>query len=305
MLLQTPVELPPRGPQLSPQSSVLLLGSCFAAHIGERLSAALNAEAPAPLRCASNPFGVLYNPRSICQALRLLMMPQAEMQQHIEASLFRGRDGGWHSWLFSTLFSATSREETLLRTMQSATSARSLLSNPDLCIILTFGTDHHYALAARHGCIVANCHKEHPDTFIEQTDAVAALQALLVATLQEMAEHFPHARFILTVSPYRYRKYGFHTSMVGKARLLLMCEAAQAALPQCVSYFPAYEILNDELRDYRFYQPDMLHPSAQAVDYIAARFEEWCFLPALTALAAERRKAMRSAKHREILQPSE
>lgn len=305
MLLQTPVELPPRGPQLSPQSGVLLLGSCFAAHIGERLAVALNGEAPDSLRCVSNPFGVLYNPRSICQALRLLAMPLAEMQQHLEASLFRGRDGLWHSWLFSTLFSATTREETLLRTMQSATSARALLSSPDLCIILTFGTDHHYALAARHGYIVANCHKEHPDTFVEQTDAVATLQRLLVASLQKMAAQFPSARFILTVSPYRYRKYGFHTSMVGKARLILMCEAAVAALPQCVNYFPAYEILNDELRDYRFYQPDMLHPSAQAVEYIAARFEEWCFLPALTALAAERRRAMRRAMHREMLPASE
>lgn len=301
MQLQTPVDLPLRAPRLSPGTPVLLLGSCFAAHIGERLSAVLNTDASASDRCSANPFGVLYNPRSICQALHLLAAPHEEMLQRISESLFQGRDGIWHSWLFSTLFSGSTREEAFQRMVQSANAARCLTASASPIIILTFGTDHHYALAKHPDMVVANCHKELPDTFIEKTDDAGSLQTLLATTLTHLHDRCPSVSFILTVSPYRYRKYGFHASMLGKARLLLMCEKAMSTWPDATYYFPAYEIMNDELRDYRFYRPDMLHPSEQAVEYIAERFEGWCFTTEMKAIAEERRRAMRRMAHRSIV----
>ena len=169
--------------------------------------------------------------------------------------------------------------------------------------VFTLGTNRVYILNET-GEIVDNCQKRPQRLFTERSLSVDECAAYLREAIARLRNRRPDVRVILTVSPIRYAKYGFHGSAVSKATLLLAADEVARQTDACV-YFPAYEIVCDELRDYRFYQPDMLHPSAQAVDYIAARFEEWCFLPALTALAAERRKAMRSAKHREILQPSE
>lgn len=303
MLFRTPVDLPSPSPTISAETPVVLLGSCFAVHIGERLTVGLGAG-----HCCANPCGVLYNPRSIFGALRLLLATDAERQQRLGASLFKGRDGLWHSWLFSTHFSHPTASGALQLMAESVAKARQLLlpaagtaaGRPPV-LVLTFGTDHHYRLADGTGeTVVANCHKEPAARFEERTDSVETLTALFEQTFAELSASVPDVQVVLTVSPYRYRKYGFHQSQLSKARLLLLCDAACKAHPESVHYFPAYEILNDELRDYRFYDADMLHPSPQAVEYIAARFEEWCFDAALVPAAEERRRAYRRAQHRPI-----
>lgn len=303
MLFRTPVELPAQSPALSADTSVVLLGSCFAIHMGERLTIDLGTT-----RCCANPFGVLYNPRSIFGALKLLLAPAEDAENCLRDALFEGRDGLWHSWLFSTHFSHNTAEGALQRMRGSVENARRLLlgngnrtcEKPPM-LILTFGTDHHYRLTDSDGLrVVANCHKELPARFSEHTDDMNALTALFEDVFDSLQERIPGLQTVLTVSPYRYKKYGFHPSQLSKARLLLLCDAACKTHPEHVHYFPAYEILNDELRDYRFYDADMLHPSPQAVDYIAARFEEWCFDNALLPLAEERRKAHKRAQHRRI-----
>ena len=109
----------------------------------------------------------------------------------------------------------------------------------------------------------------------------------------------PDLHIVWTVSPYRYAKYGLHASQLSKARLLLAVEAVCAADERSV-YFPAYEILLDELRDYRFYARDLLHPSDIAVDLIAGRFADWCFSPALRRFATERARLLRAHHHRPL-----
>lgn len=152
--------------------------------------------------------------------------------------------------------------------------------------VITLGTNHVYREIAT-GEIVDNCQKRPQNLFQEEILSVEecythlkhAIDILLPCPERgkERAIGSGKGAVILTISPIRYRKYGYHESQLSKATLLLAADRLVKEYPGQVSYFPAYEIVNDELRDYRFYQPDMLHPSQQAVDYIYERFAETWF----------------------------
>ena len=143
---------------------------------------------------------------------------------------------------------------------------------------LTLGTNHVYILKETNE-IVDNCEKRPQSLFIEKELTVDECADYLQQSINLLRQHNPDIRIVITVSPIRYRKYGYHGSQLSKATLLL---AVQKVIDNCqlstvnyqLNYFPAYEIINDELRDYRFYAEDMLHPSAQAVEYIWQRFSE-------------------------------
>ena len=133
---------------------------------------------------------------------------------------------------------------------------------------LTLGTNHVYRLKET-GEIVDNCEKRPQSLFTEEELTVDECAAYLLKAIAILRKRNPEVKVVLTVSPIRYRKYGYHGSQLSKATLLLATRQVAGA-----SYFPAYEIVNDELRDYRFYAEDMLHPSAQAVEYIWQRLSE-------------------------------
>lgn len=147
--------------------------------------------------------------------------------------------------------------------------------------VLTLGTNHIYRLKET-GEIVDNCQKRPSRLFQEEKLSVEQCADFLTDSLKLLKEKFPHVRVLLTVSPIRYAKYGYHESQLSKSTLLLAIE--QVLLQQkvecpsfAVDYFPAYELVNDDLRDYRFYANDMLHPSEQAVDYIWERLVDAYF----------------------------
>ena len=140
-------------------------------------------------------------------------------------------------------------------------------------VFLTLGTNHVYRLKET-GEIVDNCQKRPASLFQEEKLTVDECAAWLGQAVDILRQRNPQVHVVLTVSPIRYRKYDYHESMLSKATLLLAADRLKA---QQVDYFPAYEIFMDELRDYRFYAPDMLHPSAQAVDYIWERLIEAYF----------------------------
>ena len=142
---------------------------------------------------------------------------------------------------------------------------------------LTLGTNHVYRLKST-GEIVDNCQKRPQALFQEETLTVDECLGYLSQTMEELLRRNSQAVMVVTVSPIRYAKYGYHGSQLSKAVLQLATDGLCRRYP-CVSYFPAYEIVVDELRDYRFYQPDMLHPSLQAVEYIWERFSESYFSP--------------------------
>jgi hypothetical protein len=208
-----------------------------------------------------NPFGVQFNPLSILQVLT--------QDPTCKSLYFEDEDQRWHCWLLDSHFSATSREAC----KSAFLSARGRLFswNPDT-LVLTLGTNHYYERADTK-LIVGNCHKRPQTEFVEKQMSLTQC----IATLETICQLFQRSRIILTLSPYRYAKYGFHENQLAKATLLMAIDAVQQKFPEQVFYFPAYEILLDELRDYRFYGPDMLHPSEQAVDYIWERFSDRWF----------------------------
>ncbi|MBR0263230.1 MAG: GSCFA domain-containing protein [Prevotella sp.] len=141
-------------------------------------------------------------------------------------------------------------------------------------VFLTLGTNHVYRLKET-GEIVDNCQKRPASLFTEEELTVDQCADYLQKAIELLREKNPDVHIVLTVSPIRYRKYGYHGSQLSKATLLLAVNKLFTShFSLFTSYFPAYEIVNDELRDYRFYQNDMLHPSSQAVEYIWQRFSE-------------------------------
>ena len=151
--------------------------------------------------------------------------------------------------------------------------------------VFTLGTNRVYILNET-GEIVDNCQKRPQRLFTERSLSVDECADYLKEAIARLRNRRPDVRVILTVSPIRYAKYGFHGSAVSKATLLLAADEVARQTDACV-YFPAYEIVCDELRDYRFYAPDMLHPSQQAVDYIWERFADTFFSSKTMAFMSE------------------
>lgn len=147
---------------------------------------------------------------------------------------------------------------------------------PPEVAVLTLGTNHVYILKET-GEIVDNCRKRPQRLFREELLTVDVCLDYLSRAVETLLSRNPDVRVVVTVSPIRYAKYGFHGSALSKAVLLLAADRLVSDYPDVVEYFPAYEIVNDELRDYRFYAEDMLHPSQQAVAYIWERFAEAFF----------------------------
>jgi hypothetical protein len=181
-------------------------------------------------------------------------------------------------------------------------------------VFFTLGTNHVYRLKET-GEIVDNCEKRPQSLFTEDELTVDACADYLQKAIAILRQKNPEVRIVLTVSPIRYRKYGYHGSQLSKATLLLAIEklftvdyydgleglASKSTVnckPSTVNYFPAYEIVNDELRDYRFYAPDMLHPSQQAVEYIWERLVDACFSPAAKEYLNEWRPLKQALSHR-------
>jgi hypothetical protein len=239
---------------------ILLLGSCFAENMGERLS-------ENKFKADVNPFGILYNPASIASAVRALIRPE----RYTEDGLFE-KDGVYHSFDHHSRFSSLSKEEALeninLRLHDSANGLTQATR-----MVVTFGSAYMYVLKSD-GRIVANCHKLPDGLFERRMLSVEEIAEEWTALLYSLWEHNPKIRILLTVSPVRHWKDGAHGNQLSKAVLLLAADRLCRLFPEQISYFPAYEIMMDELRDYRFYADDMLHPSSRAIDCIWECFAE-------------------------------
>lgn len=164
-------------------------------------------------------------------------------------------------------------------------------------VVITLGTNHVYILRET-GEIVDNCQKRPQRLFREETLTVEACTGYLAQAVDLLLDRCADTQVVLTVSPIRYAKYGFHGSQLSKATLLLAADRLVQMKPEHVTYFPAYEIVNDELRDYRFYAADMIHPSEQAVNYIWERFSDVFFSDATKRFLEEWRPIKEALNHR-------
>jgi hypothetical protein len=175
--------------------------------------------------------------------------------------------GLWFSWDFSTLFSSPRREEAERRTAEGMVALKERVADSG-ALLVTFGTAWIYEL--EDGMVVANCHKRPAKMFRRRLMGVDEITGLWSPLIERLKALNPGIKIIFTVSPVRHLADGFAGNLRSKARLILACEEL-SRLPGC-DYFPAYEILTDDLRDYRFYADDLLHPTEFAADYIMEKF---------------------------------
>ena len=240
MKLYTSVDIAPSARQIGYGDKILLLGSCFADNMGAKFSEHY-------FQATVNPVGTLYNPASIAAAIT--NVGNSQLVEH---------NGLWHSMMHHGAFSGKDKEQLIARCEQSrALLQRALLEAST--VVVTFGTAWVYEME---GQVVANCHKLPANRFTRRCLTVDEI----VEMWQPIVASMPDKHWIFTVSPIRHVKDGLHANQISKAILL------QAVDQLGQSYFPSYEIMMDELRDYRFYAEDMVHPSAVAVEYIWQRF---------------------------------
>ena len=260
--------IPARGGTIDPGKPTVLLGSCFADNLGERIR-----------RCmweAENPAGTLFNPLSISSAIEVMLMAtgrtggaqtEAERLRRFEESLFE-RDGIWLSWLFNSKLHGGSKEEICREFLERSRRLDTLLGKGEV-LFVTFGTAWCYWL--ENDYLVANCHKQPARLFERRRLTQKEIVDKWRGTLDLLQSLYPGLRIVFTVSPVRHLKDGFEGNKRSKALLLLaveeLCESSEA------EYFPAYEIVNDDLRDYRFYASDLVHPSEEAVEYLWEIFQ--------------------------------
>lgn len=291
MNLYTPVEAVSGLPLLSQADNLLLMGSCFASEMGQRL-------VDAKFRCDVNPYGVLYNPLSISAALREVMAGKC----YDEGDLFLFH-GLWHSTMHHGCFSSESAEEALAGINSRLKDARERLERLD-CLLITFGTAWVYEDKAT-GRVVGNCHKRPEACFTRRRLSVDEVVNDYRALLSELLARCPRLKVLFTVSPIRHVRDGLHANQLSKATLLLAVEQLQATFPEHVFYFPAYELLMDELRDYRFYAEDMVHPSEVAVRYVWERFSRSCLSQEALRIMEESENIRKMLSHKPFHPDSE
>jgi len=259
MKLLTEVSLPDYPFTLDHQSRVLMMGSCFTENIGHLMERYLF-----PVNI--NPFGVTYNPLSVKKGLEALMFKDAYREEDLE----RHKDL-WFSFDHSTLFSSPDQVKALESINRSFQEAKKCLKEADY-LILTWGTSWVFKHRAS-GNVVCNCHKIPAAEFVRSrlssSEIITAYEDLLPAVF----DFNNKLKILYTVSPVRHWKDGAHGNQLSKASLLLAGDALESKFPGKLFYFPSYEILMDELRDYRFYAEDMLHTNAQSTKYIWEKFQ--------------------------------
>jgi hypothetical protein len=278
-------------------TGIVSLGSCFSDEIGRRLS-------DGGFHIEQNPFGTLYNPSSIASALHRMMYDiEIGMDDLVE------HEGLWHSWHHHGSFSRVTKEECLEACNSRLHQAHQALKEARL-LMITFGSAWIYE---REGHVVANCHKLPQEHFVRRMLTVDDIVTLWRPLLEELRACYPHLHVLFTVSPIRHVGDGMHGNQLSKSTLLLAIDAlVDKEMPSTrrkkgvkveepeksvTIYFPSYEIVLDELRDYRFYDPDMVHPSDLAVDVVWDRFQRVTMVPAVRDQAHFNAKQKKRERH--------
>lgn len=267
MKLQTIVDIKPSEWKIGYEDKILMVGSCFSDEIGEQMKQRY-------LNVSCNPFGTLYNPLSIAQALTMTEVPP--LVEH---------DGLWHSMAHHGNYSRADKTEAEQAVRTSIAAMQQALQEATV-VIVTFGTAWVYE---KDGEIVGNCHKLPENCFVRRRLSVDEI----VETWRPLLERYPDKHWLFTVSPIRHIRDGLHENQLSKATLL-------QAVEELGDYFPSYEIMLDELRDYRFYADDLVHPSSLAVNYIWERFVDTFCTPQTKNELVLQHKRWKHEQHRPL-----
>ena len=277
---------PPQYPfHIGYDDPVALMGSCFSDHIGDFFLRS-------GFATCSNPFGTLFNPVSIAQDVDFLLNPESFDEQW-----YTQFDGRWVSFAHYSKFSNTDKD-IFLQHIHNQLSESSKFLHSAHYLFITWGTAYVYRHLERN-LMVANCHKMPASTFSKSRLTINNIVETYQSLFERLRKFNEDLRIVLTVSPVRHLGDGFHKNTLSKSVLHLAAE--QLVDKDKVFYFPAYEILQDDLRDYRFYAADLCHPSPSAVEYMEELVVQSFFTDETEALRRQKEKEYKALQHRPIL----
>lgn len=254
---RTEIDLKKFTNNISYKNKILIIGSCFSENIGKKFI-------DNKFTTIVNPFGILYNPISISNSLGMII----EKKTFSEENIFYHNEQ-WHSFYHHGKFSKSSKEEVLNLINNSICESNKFINELDY-LIITFGSSYVY----RHketNIIVSNCHKLPENRFDQYMLNIEEMENKWIDLINNLKEKNKDIKIIFTVSPIRYLKYGFASNSLSKSNLLVLVNKLKEKF-SFIDYFPSYEIMMDDLRDYRFYEKDMIHPNETAIEYIWDKF---------------------------------
>ena len=275
MDLFTKIDIPAIDWQIDYNSHIAFFGSCFADNISAQF-------ASRKFNVLTNPFGTVYNPLSIAMQIKAIANKKVFGGPEIFQDMRPDRAGNnapWHCWDAHGSLSAATREDCVAKLNEASAHALDFLQKNDVAFI-TLGTSFVYFLKDI-GAAVSNCHQQNPNLFIRKMISVDHVVAALKSIAQDLQKIKRDMRIVFTVSPLRHLNDGAHANTLSKATLQLAInkiieeqDFTTHTTEAAVQYFPSYEIVMDELRDYRFYDSDMVHLSKTAEEYIFERMTE-------------------------------
>lgn len=286
MDFRTVVKIPLPDFSIDHKMRQMLFGSCFSENIGKKLL-------ENKFSVDVNPFGILYNPSSISTAIFRLMRNERFSENDL---VFH--NNVYQSFLHHGSFSHPDKLQCLEQINNRFDNAVGTLNKADV-IFITFGTAYIYQLKSDNK-VVGNCHKFPSDMFNRKRLSVQDIFDDWTKLIAKLLDKNPQLQLVFTVSPIRHFKDGAHENQLSKSTLHLAIAALKEHFGRNVHYFPAYEIVMDELRDYRFYTSDMLHPSDVAVDYLWKRFSETYFTDQTLSIMQEWAEIYRALQHRPL-----
>jgi hypothetical protein len=254
----TPAAVPGYPFRITYRDASFWIGSCFTSNIGDAMKAL-------KFHCVVNPFGALYNPASILAALKMLL----EKRSLSYNDLFEFNEL-WSSFCFHSSFSDTDKSKALEKMNRQLSVASDGLYNSRY-LFITFGTAYVFRLKSS-GKIVGNCHKLPSENFVHERLSVDEIMKQYTGFVNDVSKILPEMKIVFSVSPVRHLKNGAHDNQISKSILMLAVDSLTNLFPDRCFYFPAFEIVLDELRDYRFYEKDMCHLSETAIDYVRKTF---------------------------------
>jgi len=260
MKFRTELHIEKQSDSISQQDEILAIGSCFVENVGLKLK-------HLKFNININPFGIIFNPYSIAKILNQSLDSKIDLEDECEVIM---QQNVFKSYDYHSKFNANSYNNFIALTDTKNNEVKKQLKSADY-LILTYGTAWVYRLVESNK-IVANCHKEPQSKFKKERLQLDMLVDVYINIFNRLFEQNPNLKIILTVSPVRHLKDGMIENNQSKSVLLLLCSTLSSHFKENVIYFPSYDIQMDDLRDYRFYNSDLIHPNQMAIDYIFDKF---------------------------------
>lgn len=289
-MFRTEIVVPKSGLDLTLKDKVVTIGSCFAEVIGSKLQ-------QNKVDVLANPFGTIFNPVSVCRLLNAALGKTYDFEQHLVHL-----NNIWYAYDLHSSVSSPGKEQLLTQIHERLQTTRQHLQQSSL-LIVTLGTAVAYKLV-QEGDIVANCHKLPSKNFDRVLLNLEETKVYFEETLALLKSINPAIKVLLTVSPVRHVKETLQINSVSKSELRLLCHYLQQGSPD-VLYFPAYEVMMDDLRDYRYYKDDMLHPTSLAENYIWEKFVKAYYEEQFQQFISEWDKIARALSHQPFHPESE